>query len=132
MAAMIRLAKKSPRVVCRELGLRLRAHRLQQHVQQEELARRAGVSVGTIKNLENRPWSTSLENFVCAAVGLQLHPEVAHLFKTMPRCLANMLRPGRAPRVRARPRKHANKLPPPRASAATRDGLAAGFGPAEE
>jgi len=122
-------ATKSPRTVCLQIGLRLRARRLDLRMPQAELARLAGVSVGTIKNLETRPWATSLESLVCATVPLRLSHQLAPLFKGGPRFLVDVRPPGGAPRQRARqrarPRRHVIAS---RAGAATRASLVAGYG----
>jgi len=103
----------------------MRARRLALLMPQEELACRAGVSVGTIKNLESRPWTTSLENLVCAAVPLRLAHQLTPLFKAGPHPVVDLRLPGSAPRQRARPRRHKAT---PRADAAVRASLAAGYG----
>ena len=49
--------------ICRELGQRVRQLRLTQNITQKELGERAGLSFGTIRNLESgKP--ISLHNFV--------------------------------------------------------------------
>ncbi len=98
------IATRSPRMTCQEFGIRLRARRIALLMPQEELARRAGVSVGTIKNLESRPWSISLEHLVCVVESLQLGHQLAPLFKGWRAPLADLRPPGSAPRQRARPR----------------------------
>ena len=66
-----------------ELGARLARHRLNKNQAQEELARRAGISVATLKRIEHGSSSTLLINIVnvLRALGLEqglemLVPEV--------------------------------------------------------
>jgi transcriptional regulator with XRE-family HTH domain len=98
---------KTPREVCLQLAARLRGRRLQLRMPQEELARRTGLAVGTIKHLESRPWSSSLENLVRAGAALQLNAGFAKLFEWRPASYAETMRIGRAPRLRARRRRQA-------------------------
>jgi transcriptional regulator with XRE-family HTH domain len=72
---------------------------------QAELARRTGLGVGTIKHLESRPWSTSLENLVRAGAALQLNAGFAKLFDWRPASYAETVSIGRAPQLRARRRR---------------------------
>jgi transcriptional regulator with XRE-family HTH domain len=62
-----------------ELGLRLRAHRLAQNLQQAELAARAGVSEGTVRNLEKKGQAT-LESLLRVVMTLGLIDELSELF----------------------------------------------------
>ena len=57
---MLDLALATPQEICLELGRRLKAQRLAQPLSQAELAARAGVSIGTVKNLERSGVSTLL------------------------------------------------------------------------
>ena len=72
----------APEIV-RELGQRLRAQRLAQSVTQEELAARAGVSVGAIKKLE-ATGLTTMETYVRAAQALGLIDDLVDLMTLRP------------------------------------------------
>jgi transcriptional regulator with XRE-family HTH domain len=61
--------------ICLELGQRIRIHRLNARIKQQELAERAGVSVGTVKNLEAKGQS-SLETFIRIIMALGLAQEL--------------------------------------------------------
>ena len=75
--------------ICRELGSRLRAQRLAQNLQQEELAQKAGVSKLTIVNLENKGNVTIL-SFLQVVRALGLVDELANLFKLQSKSIAMM------------------------------------------
>ncbi|MCK9238112.1 MAG: helix-turn-helix transcriptional regulator [Thiopseudomonas sp.] len=64
--------------------LMLQQHRLQKNLTQAELARRVGISVPTVSNLENGK-NTSLETFIAVVFALGLQQELQELFskKTM-------------------------------------------------
>lgn len=62
-----------------ELGLRLRAQRLAQDLKQAELAARAGVSTGTVRNLEHKG-QASLESLLRIVGALGLAGGLAELF----------------------------------------------------
>jgi transcriptional regulator with XRE-family HTH domain len=49
---MPELRLSTPQEIARELGQRLRAHRLALNITQQELATRAGVALGALKQLE--------------------------------------------------------------------------------
>jgi transcriptional regulator with XRE-family HTH domain len=67
----------------RELGVRLRLHRLAQNLQQAELAARAGVSEGTVRNLEKKGQAT-LESLLRVVMALGLVNELSELFVFKP------------------------------------------------
>jgi transcriptional regulator with XRE-family HTH domain len=71
------------------LGERLRAHRLAQNLQQEELAARAGMSGRALRNLE-RGGQASLDNFVKVAMALGLAGGLDALFELKPRSIRAM------------------------------------------
>lgn len=65
--------------VCAEIGRRLKKQRLAQNLLQKDLAARAGVSPGTIKNLESKG-QASLESWMRIVMALGLVDELAPLF----------------------------------------------------
>ena len=86
--------------ICRELGSRLKAQRLARNLSQQELAARAGVSAGTVKNLENKGQS-SLESLVRIVSALDLVEELGGLFVLRTGSIAEMERAEPARRSRA-------------------------------
>lgn len=97
----MKIALASPQEACAELGRRLREQRLAQLLPQEELASRAGVSLGAIRKLEKDGQATVL-TLVRAAIALGLVGELEDLFTLQPqRSLADMARAEAARRVRA-------------------------------
>lgn len=104
----------SEREVRVELGLRLRAQRLVRGISQVELAQRAGISMSTVKLVENQGRCT-LENFMRLVIGLGLAAELQALFVLKPKSIAQMEQAEQAQRVRA-PRKArvpGANVPPP-------------------
>ena len=93
--------------ICDELGVRLRAQRLAQLLTQVELAARAGVSVGTVKNLEKKPATASLESVVRIALALNLTDDLQPVFALQIRSIAQMEQAALPKRLRARARKTA-------------------------
>ncbi len=73
------IALMRPNEVMVELGSRLQQHRLKQNISQADLARRLGVSIPTISNLENGK-NTSLETFIGVVFALGLQNELQELF----------------------------------------------------
>ena len=90
--------------ICRELGARLKAQRLARNLGQKELAARAGVSAGTVKNLENKGQS-SLESIIRIVSALDLVEELASLFVLRARSIAEMERAELSRRSRASGRR---------------------------
>lgn len=86
--------------ICTELGRRLRARRLMQGWTQVELAERAGLSSGTVKNLEKRG-QASLESFVQIVAALGLADDLGELFRLKVVSIAAMETAERAHRQRA-------------------------------
>lgn len=81
-----------------ELGHRLRAKRLAANLPQEELARRAGVSVGTIKSLETKG-TVTLESLIRIARTLGMVTEL-DLFQSRPTTIAELVEEPRRQRAR--------------------------------
>lgn len=70
---------RNPVALCRGVGERLRAWRLQRGWTQEELAGRAGVGLSTVKSLEKRGRAT-FPHLVRVAVALDLDGDIRSLF----------------------------------------------------
>lgn len=70
---------RNPVALCRGVGERLRAWRLQRGWTQEVLAGRAGVGLSTVKTLEKRGRST-FPHLVRVAVALDLDGDIRSLF----------------------------------------------------
>lgn len=77
---MLDFAFASYQEVCTELGHRLKRQRLAQALTQKDLAERAGVALGTVKNLEGKGVS-SLESTIRIVMALGLVDELARLFE---------------------------------------------------
>lgn len=86
--------------VCAELGLKLKRQRLAQALTQKDLAGRAGVSLGTVKNLETKGQS-SLESLMRIIMALGLVDELVGLFELRVASIAQMERFQLAERKRA-------------------------------
>lgn len=96
----------SPPEICNALGQRLRARRLAAGWSQSDLARRAGLSAGTVKNLELKG-QASLDSFIHIVSALGLAGEMGELFTIRLVSIAAMeeaeyARRQRAPRRTAR------------------------------
>ena len=98
------IALMRPNEVMVELGSRLQQHRLKQNISQADLARRLGVSIPTISNLENGK-NTSLETFIGVVFALGLQNELQELFNQPTLTIAELERLSAKPkRQRARSR----------------------------
>ena len=86
--------------VCKELGARLKAQRLAQMLTQEDLAVRAGLSTGTVKNIENKGQS-SIESVVRLGLALGLADHFQELFKLEVESIAQMAQAEQSKRIRA-------------------------------
>ncbi len=91
--------------ICAELGHRLRARRMMQGWSQVELAQRAGLSSGTIKNLESKG-QASLTSFIQIVAALGLSNDLGELFCLKVASIAAMEKAELANRRRA-PRRPA-------------------------
>lgn len=76
---MISLTIRTPDVIQRELAERMRLRRKERHWSQAELARRSGVSLGSLKRFE-REHEISLASLVKLAVALDCSEEIDALF----------------------------------------------------
>jgi transcriptional regulator with XRE-family HTH domain len=77
--------------IAREFGSRLRAHRLAQNLQQNELAARAGVSERALRNFE-LSGRGSFELFLRVAMALRLIESMSNLFELKPKSIKDMER----------------------------------------
>ncbi len=75
--------------IARELGNRLRAHRIAQNIQQSELAARAGISEKTLGDFE-RSGRGSLSVFLRVAMALGLIESMSGLFELKPKSIKDM------------------------------------------
>jgi transcriptional regulator with XRE-family HTH domain len=98
----------SPREICETLGKRLRVQRLKRGWSQKELATRAGVSVGTIRNIESKG-QAALETVVQIALILKLVDDFKDVFEIQTETIADMERTIGITRQRA-PRKSRSDL----------------------
>jgi len=85
-----------------ELGARLKRRRLSLRMTQEELASRAGLNVGTVKNLERKAAGCTLDPLIRIASVLGLADQFETLFVVTPKSIAQMEQVATAPRLRAR------------------------------
>jgi transcriptional regulator with XRE-family HTH domain len=90
----------SPDEIARELARRLKAARLAQGLQQPELALRAGLSVGTVKALENKGQST-LSSLIRVVQALGLTQDLQQAFVLQVHSIAQMEQAQQAARRRA-------------------------------
>ena len=90
----------SPDEIARELARRLKAARLVQGLQQPELALRAGLSVGTVKALENKGQST-LSSLIRVVQALGLAQDLQQAFVLQVHSIAQMEDSQQAVRRRA-------------------------------
>jgi transcriptional regulator with XRE-family HTH domain len=95
----------TPAEICAQLGQRLREQRLAQSLTQTELALRAGVSAGTIKNLEGRG-QASLESLIRIVVALGLAEQLQPLFTLRTDSIDAMTQATQIKRQRAPRRTH--------------------------
>ena len=90
----------TPDEIAQELTRRLKAVRLAQGIQQPELALRAGVSVGTIKTLENKGRST-MASLIRVVQALGLTQDLQQAFVLQVQSIADMEQTQKATRQRA-------------------------------
>ena len=102
---MLTLTLATHQEVCHALGQRLRARRLAQLLGQQDLALKAGVSVGTVRTLESTG-QTSLDSLVRVALALGQADGLQHLFDAPVQSIAQMAQaePPRRQRAPRRPR----------------------------
>jgi transcriptional regulator with XRE-family HTH domain len=86
---MLTFELASTNEIAREFGNRLRAHRLAQNLQQNELAARAGVSERALRNFE-RTGRGSFDLFLRVAMALGLIESMSTLFGLKPKSIKAM------------------------------------------
>jgi len=93
----------TPQEIARELGTRLRQHRLAHGWRQRELAERAGVSEAILRKFE-REGTGTLDSFIRVVAALGMTDQLTPLLDTRPRSIKAMEhaseRRQRAPRRR--------------------------------
>ncbi len=97
---MLTLDLATHQEICRALGQRLRARRLAQLLGQQDLADKAGVSVGTVRTME-ATGQTSLDSFVRVILALGLADGLQHLFDAQVQSIAQMAKAEPPTRQRA-------------------------------
>ena len=93
-----------PFELAEELGRRLQQQRLRQNISQADLARRIGVSVPTISNLENGKNAT-LDTFLNVVLALGLANELENLFAHTPLTSAELRKLHQQPKRQRASRK---------------------------
>ena len=99
---MIDIKLMSAAELAAELGARLKRRRLALRMTQEELAQRSGLNVGTVKNLEAKTGSCTLDTLIRIASVLGVAEQFETLFVVNPKSIAQMEQAATAPRLRAR------------------------------
>jgi len=97
---MLDIGFSTHKEIIKELGARLKAQRLAQLLTQEELAARAGLSTGTVKNIENKGQS-SIESVVRLGLALGLADHFQELFSLQVKSIAQMAQIEQSKRIRA-------------------------------
>jgi transcriptional regulator with XRE-family HTH domain len=103
---MISVKLMSAAEISVELGHRLKNRRLALRMTQEELAARADLNVGTIKNLEAKAAGSTLDTLIRIASALGVSDQFETLFVSRPKSISQMEQVATAPRVRARRSRH--------------------------
>lgn len=101
---MLEFGLASRNEVALELGSRLKSQRLLQLLSREELAARAGVSRGTVRNLELKG-QASLDSLLRIVFSLGLATQLQPLFKLQIVSIADLERASRVTRLRAPKRR---------------------------
>lgn len=102
LAIMVSIVLMSPQEISAEIGSRLKSRRLSLRMTQAELADRTGLSVGSVKNLEAKTATCTLDIVVRASLALGLVEHFEPLFVVRPKSIAQMEQIAEAPRQRAR------------------------------
>jgi transcriptional regulator with XRE-family HTH domain len=99
---MVDIKLMSSGEIATELGGRLRSRRLSMQMTQKEVAERAGINVGTVKNLETRTAACTLDTLIRTVRVLGFADQFAVLFAGKAQSIAQMEQSASAPRLRAR------------------------------
>ena len=86
---MLNLSLATAEELCRQLGQRLRAQRMQRLLTQDELAARAVIAVGTVRKLESSGQS-SMDSVMRVVLVLGLADELQSLFAPQVLSIAQM------------------------------------------
>ena len=104
---MIEIILMPPGEIASTLAERLKRRRLELRLTQAEVAKRAGIFVGTVTRLESKPQATSLEVIIRVALVLGLTEQFEKLFVVETLSIRDLDRAEQAPRKRARPARTA-------------------------
>jgi DNA-binding XRE family transcriptional regulator len=99
---MIDIRLMSPVEISTALGGRLKRRRLSLRMTQDELARRAGLNINTIRNLEAKTGASALDTILRVSIALGLVDNFDKLFDAKPKSIAQMEEAAEAPRLRSR------------------------------
>ncbi len=99
---MVDIKLMSSTEISTELGARLKNRRLALRMTQRELAERSGLNVGTVKNLEAKTATCTLDTLIRITGVLGLADQFETLFVVRSRSIAQMEQVATAPRLRAR------------------------------
>lgn len=101
---MLNFNLATPAEISRELGARVRHHRLTRNLRQRDLAERAGISVTSLRNIE-REGPATLDAFIRVVMALGMSEQLSHLLDTRATSLKSMEQTSnvrqRAPRKRS-------------------------------
>ena len=73
------LNQKTPNEIAKSLADRIKEHRKKLKISQENLAKKTGVSLGSIKRFETKH-EISLQSFIKIAIALDLDNDIENLF----------------------------------------------------
>jgi transcriptional regulator with XRE-family HTH domain len=99
---MVDIILMSPDEIAQALAEQLKRRRLTLRLTQVEVAQRAGVSVGTVANLESKPQACALGTLIRIALALGLADRFENLFHVEALSIRDLERAEQAPRQRAR------------------------------
>ena len=73
------LNQKTPNEIAKSLADKIKEHRKKLKISQEVLAKKSGVSLGSIKRFETK-YEISLQSFIKIAIALDLDSDLGNLF----------------------------------------------------